>query len=276
MGTNDWADDFARHQTLYFHVFKTHYKEFKYIGLGDTCELLETHKFEKIRKAHSHIFWLMSNEFYDKDPDKNRFYLVYGNHDAVWKNPKTVAKMLYSHEREREKTEINLFPEIEVNEAIVLHHKESDKKIFLIHGHQVDFFNYRLWGLGWLFLPIWKTFFQKLMGWRDLTSPAQNFTKRGKVKDRLEEWVNKDKNIILIAGHTHRSSFPTKPDEPSYINAGSCVHPRCITGVEIEGGEITLIKWEYTIDDNGNLKVKRELFKDTPPKSIKDFGQVIG
>ena len=31
-----------------------------------------------------------------------------------------------------------------------------------------------------------------------------------------------------------------------FFNDGSCVHPRSITGIEIENGEISLIKWEIS------------------------------
>jgi hypothetical protein len=38
--------------------------------------------------------------------------------------------------------------------------------------------------------------------------------------------------------------------ESTYYNTGSCVHPRCITGIEITPGKdgqpaFTLIKWGY-------------------------------
>ncbi|MBU4455849.1 hypothetical protein KJ586_05065 [Patescibacteria group bacterium] len=31
----------------------------------------------------------------------------------------------------------------------------------------------------------------------------------------------------------------------AYYNTDSCVHPRCITGIEITPGAFTLIKWGY-------------------------------
>lgn len=261
-GTNDWADDFAHNSTLYFHVLEKYYypREFKYIGLGDTCELLETHKFEKIRKAHSHIFWLMKEKFYNE----NRFSLILGNHDIVWKFKNNVENMLYKYWDDREKADKCLFKEIVVPEAIVFHHEETDKKIFLIHGHQVSLFNYHFWWVGWLLLPIWKGIFQKFMGWKDPTSPAQIPLLRVAVEHRLENWVKENKHI-LIAGHTHRPMFPTSDADVSYINAGSCIHPRCITGVEIANGKISLIKWWYSVDENMRSYVKRELVEDDPP-----------
>ena len=41
----------------------------------------------------------------------------------------------------------SLFPDIEFHEGIVLNHEITGDKIFLIHGHQVDFKNYKIWRL---------------------------------------------------------------------------------------------------------------------------------
>ena len=71
---------------------------------------------------------------------------------------------------------------------------------------------------------------------------------------------------IVIAGHTHRPVFANlslterrflesgvgtpgvrrkEKADPVYYNAGSCVHPRCITGLEITFPRFTLVKWGY-------------------------------
>lgn len=73
---------------------------------------------------------------------------------------------------------------------------------------------------------------------------------------------------MLIAGHTHRPMFPDV-DIPPYFNDGSCVHPRCITGVEIKNGEIMLIKWWIKPKDNGALYVTREVL--VGPKKLQFF-----
>jgi hypothetical protein len=46
----------------------------------------------------------------------------------------------------------------------------------------------------------------------------------------------------VICGHTHRPTcggFGT----PLYFNAGSCLYPGYITGLELLNGEIRLVKW---------------------------------
>jgi hypothetical protein len=74
---------------------------------------------------------------------------------------------------------------------------------------------------------------------------------------------------FTIVGHTHRSVFPAE-NEPPYFNDGSCVHPHCITGLEIAGGKISLIKWYVNIKDNGALFIDKEVL-DGPEKITSYF-----
>ena len=251
-GVNDWADDFGHNQHLLFHALQYYDKKgFTYIEMGDGDELWENRNFQDIRKSHSHIFWLMKKFFQD-----DRFYLIYGNHDIERRNQSRVEKTLFTYLEERTETVQTLFPGIKVHEGIVLKHNANGKKIFLVHGHQADPFNDRLWWLGRLVVRyFWKPL--QLAGINDPTSPAKNYKKRIKVETRLNQWVEEN-GQVLIAGHTHRPRLPGK-DKPAYFNAGSCVHPRCITGIEIEQGELMLIKWTIMPDDDGVLRVVREM-----------------
>jgi len=72
------------------------------------------------------------------------------------------------------------------------------------------------------------------------------------LRDQQSCETNKTK-IRVIREIRAKKRKPTKsttfPRSPSYYNTGSCVHPRCITGIEITLGqqdhspEYTLIKW---------------------------------
>ena len=45
----------------------------------------------------------------------------------------------------------------------------------------------------------------------------------------------------------------------AYYNTGSCVHPRCITGLEITPGAFTLVKWGYAAQGAARtLTIQRE------------------
>ena len=73
------------------------------------------------------------------------------------------------------------------------------------------------------------------------------------------------RGISLVTGHTHRSRLAEKL--PGYFNSGSCVHPRCITALEIADGEITLVKWAVYVGRDNTLKVAREVL-DGPVKLV--------
>jgi hypothetical protein len=110
----------------------------------------------------------------------------------------------------------------------------------------------------------------QLLGVKDPTSPAKNFKRAEKVDQKLSEWAQENKQT-LIAGHTHRSRLSDNSNDP-YFNTGSSVHPRCITGLEIENGKITLVKWWFGIDEEGEcgcLKVKREILAG--PQNLAEF-----
>lgn len=261
-GKNDWGDDFAHNQLLFFHALTSYYEDgFIYIENGDGDELSENWKFRSIRKAHSHIFWLMK-----KFHNEGRLIMLYGNHDMVRRYPSVVRRTLYKYYDDREGKEVSLFHGVRMHEGIVLSHQETGKKIFIVHGHQADFFNTYFWWLGMLTLPLWKSVFQKVLGWKDPTSAAQNRWKKNKVEGHMMRWAEENDQII-IAGHTHRSWHPVAGDPP-YFNSGSCVHPRAITAIEIQNGTLALVKWwlntKRNVDeDSGEYsKMDRVLYLD--------------
>jgi len=87
------------------------------------------------------------------------------------------------------------------------------------------------------------------------------------IAKRLTEWVISE-NHMLIAGHNHRPMF-SEVKEPPYFNDGSCVHPRCITGIEIVDGYIMLIKWCIKTKDDGTLFIGREVLAG--PRRITEY-----
>jgi UDP-2,3-diacylglucosamine pyrophosphatase LpxH len=262
-GVNDWADDFAPNQNLYFHAL-THYNEqgFTYVELGDGDELWEAPDFATIHAAHSHVFWLM-REFY-KD---GRLYIIYGNHDMERADPAVVKQHFETYFDPITRQDEPLFPGITLHEGIRLRYAGTEKSLFLLHGHQGDPLNDRPWRIGaWLVRRLWRP--MQLLGFRDPTSAAQNYEKRNEVEQNLLAWVDENGNQPLICGHTHRSVFP-RGGGLAYFNTGSCVHPRCITGLEIADGQMTLIKWWIRPDEGGLLRVVREPLE--APRSLRDI-----
>ena len=254
-GDNSWADEFTHNHNLFLYALQDYFsKGFTYIEVGDGDELWENARFEDIRQAHTQVFCQMQKFHREK-----RLYLIWGNHDIERRNKKIVGKTLHRCYDRRAKKYESLFEGIELYEGLILRHSRRDKKIFLVHGHQVDLFNdgLWLWRLNWLFHRyIWK--YLQLFGVRNPASPAKYFKRAKKIDEKLKKWAenNKNKTQMLIAGHTHSYSLV----DPPYFNIGSCVYPRCITGIEIKDGQIRLIEWGVKIQEKDDtLYAKKEV-----------------
>lgn len=247
-GDASWADDFADNQDLYYFALKYYDKRgFIYIELGDGDDLWENKEFWRIRKTYSQIFNLLSNLY-----GKKRFHLIAGNHDHERLDPKTAARTLYEYSDEHSGIKLPLFPDIPVREGIKLTHSHTGNSILLVHGHQGSLIDDRWWRVGRFWVRhVWRPL--QFLGVNDPTRPARNFRRREKVERKLTDWVHTHHHM-LIAGHTHRPSFPPK-GRAAYFNVGSCVHPRTITGLEIVKGTIRLVEWYEEPDAKGFLRI---------------------
>ncbi|WNW00995.1 metallophosphoesterase family protein [Tenacibaculum sp. HL-MS23] len=259
-GDNSFADDFS-HNRKVFHYALSQYlqKDFTYIELGDGDELWEN-KFVNIFNANKDVYLLLK-QFHDK----NRLHLIWGNHDMDYRNPKKVCKNLNYYYDVTDGKEKEFMINISFSEAIKLE-QENGKSIFLLHGHQADWFNYTFWKLSrFLVRILWRPL--QLIGIDDPTSPAQNFKEFIKVESRLEKWIKANKNQMMVTGHTHRPRFPSENELP-HFNDGSCVHPRCITGLEIQSNEIILIKWHVVTKEDGTMQITRTILEGPKPLSL--------
>ena len=262
-GDNSYADDFLHNMTIYQHAIGDYYKNnYTYIELGDGIELWENYSFEPIYKAHQSTFELLKL-FYNDD----RLYLLWGNHDMIFGDPLTVEKMLYKvFPPKNIKQKKRLF-NLEYHESILLKIKDTDKNIFLIHGHQADWFNYRFWKVSRFFVRfLWKPL-QKWFGFKDPTSPAKNNITLNRIEKKLKKWILQNDNQMVIAGHTHRPRFPD-PGMSPYFNDGSCVHPNSIIGLEIENLKITMVKWHFEQDENGKNNIVKDVLAGPQPLEL--------
>ncbi|MEE9362606.1 MAG: serine/threonine protein phosphatase [Cellulophaga sp.] len=262
-GDNSYADDFANNRNIYFHALNHYFREgFQYCELGDGDELWENLNFESIFTAHKNVFHLLR-----KFHLENRLHMIWGNHDMVYKDPSYVKKHLSSYFEPIDDCDKELFEGIVYHEAIVLKHTESEQEIFLAHGHQADWWNYICWRWGrFLVRVLWKPL--QILGISDPTSPAKNHKELIKIEKRIKRWILHNKRTMTIIGHTHRPRFPEPGDIP-FFNDGSCVHPRSITGIEIEKGEISLVKWHISTKEDGTLQIIRVLLEG--PQKIIDY-----
>jgi len=262
-GDNSFADDFANNRNIYYHALNQYYENgFQYCELGDGDELWENISFSAIFNAHKNVY-LLQQKFHQE----GKLHLIWGNHDMVYKNPKNVTKNLsYYFDAKTGKKEV-LFKDLHYNEAIILRNADTCQEIFLTHGHQADWWNYTFWKWSRFFVRVlWKPL--QIMGISDPTSPAKNYKELIKVERRIKKWISDNNNLITIVGHTHRPRFPKTGDIP-FFNDGSCVHPRSITGIEIENGKISLIKWSVDTKKDGTLQIKKNILE--APTAISDY-----
>lgn len=259
-GTGNWGDNFFNNQNLYYAALNHYYDSgFVYIEIGDGDELWENRNMEDIKYTYSNIFWLLSKFYHE-----NRFHMIYGNHDIIKKDKSFAENYFEYYYDESEKKNLPLFPGIQLKEGLILQYQDSPINIFLVHGHQVDFLNYTIWPVArFLVRYVWRPF--ELVGIKNPTSPAKNHDKKIKIELKLIDW-SKEYNQIIICGHTHRPVFP-KPGEPLYFNDGSCVHPRCITAIEIENESIALVKWTLSVRKDRNIFVNRVVLAGPTPLS---------
>jgi len=248
-GDNSYADDFSHNMKIYSHALQTYYDTgFTYFELGDGVELWENYSFEPIYRAHVESFELL-RQFHLE----NRAYMLFGNHDMIFRDPKVVEdlvyKYIYTPDELREKK--RLF-NLHYNESILLEIENTEKTILLIHGHQADWFNYRMWKLSLFFVRYLWMPLQKWFNIKDPTSPAKNYKNLIRVERKLQNWILNNNNQMVIAGHTHRPRFPEPGDLP-YFNDGSCVHPKSIIGIEIKDLEISLVKWHNGLDEENKI-----------------------
>ncbi|ALJ05902.1 serine/threonine protein phosphatase [Pseudalgibacter alginicilyticus] len=262
-GDNSFADDFANNRNIYFHALKHYYAEgFQYCEIGDGDELWENLSFQPIFEAHKNVYMLLK-EFHKK----NSLHMIWGNHDMVYRDPNYVKKHLYTYFDKILSIDVDLFPGIEYHEGIILKHTKTKQQLFLTHGHQADWWNFLFWKWSrFMVRVLWKPL--NVMGIADPTSPAKNYSELIRIERRTKKWIIENNNLVTIVGHTHRPRFP-EPGDIAYFNDGSCVHPRSITGIEIENGEISLIKWYIDTNDDGVLQIVRMLLEG--PKKLIDY-----
>ena len=262
-GDDSFADDFANNRNIYYHALKHYYTEgFQYIEIGDGDELWENRSFKAIFRAHKNVYLLLKS-FHQV----NRLHLIWGNHDMVYRDPNYVDKHLSTYFDPKTGKEIDLFKNITFHEGIILNHRKTKQNLFLTHGHQADWWNFVFWKWSrFLVRILWKPL--NVMGIADPTSPAKNYKELIKIERRIKKWIIKKNDLLTIIGHTHRPRFPQPGDIPLF-NDGSCVHPRCITGIEIENGSISLVKWQIDTTEDGVLQIVRILLEG--PQKLSDY-----
>jgi UDP-2,3-diacylglucosamine pyrophosphatase LpxH len=251
-GNNSRADAFAGNEDLFLQALSHYYRDgFSYIEVGDGDELWINHRLSDILRAHRRTFDLL-HRFNRQD----RLHIVVGNHDI--------------HDGRCHQVEKD---GIHTREGLVLCHSRTGQRLFVFHGHQADFKCDNLLLFSRLLVRhFWRRL--KLLGIvgpfdsQDSVPPMGIVERRTiegsmvyyrkKVEQRIVEWLAPRRQVV-ICGHTHRPMCAGYG--ASYFNAGGCVYDGYITGLEIQDGEIRLIRWSSwpRSGQSGEVRVRREL-----------------
>ena len=262
-GTGSLADEFTRNRIIYLHALEDYYKKgFTYVEAGDGDELWESMAFEKNKIAHFEVYKAMKDFF-----DDGRLIMLYGNHNIYLRHEKFVNAHYHSYYDEAQSRYVDLFVGLVPCEALLLRHKATGQEILTIHGHQGDISNDQLWRLSMFSMKFWRLFHS--VGIQNPSSPVKNVNKQLKIERNYKKWIAKNKHM-LICGHTHRFRFPRAGELP-YFNTGSCVYPATITAIELEGGCVSLVRWQVFANDEGFLRVTKIVLAGPTPVSEFDI-----
>lgn len=266
-GNGTAGDEFAHNSLIYKCALEYYLKEgFTYIELGDAEELWENDDFEQIYITHTSVYDLL-RRFHDPDPAKTRYLKVFGNHDEVWQEDTTSLEgifpgiqvheaillgpvlLLHGHQADPSCSgfgaRISKFLVRKVWSGLQrfgigdpTRAAENPGRCDAVDETLFSFARGKMEQQGDM---------NRKYGGGGLTRLSQKLGSCPHIAGGMD-------GAIIVAGHTHRPVFENlslterrclesgigtpgvrrkEKADPVYYNAGSCVHPRCITGIEI-------------------------------------------
>ena len=199
----------------------------------------------------------------------NNYFKTFGNHDLIWKNKIDVEMLLKKY----------FTMPLPVYEGIILKADINTEllTLFFTHGHQGDKMSDNNAFSTWIVAHLWTPIQRYLR--INVNTPSKDYDLRNKHNKLMYEWSSNRKNMLLITGHTHKpvfasgkySNHPSNTIEhdaneklrPTYFNTGCCCfNDGDITGIEIEGGAIRLIKWHEENNTSARMVLEEIKFVD--------------
>ncbi len=257
-GNGSTGDEFSKNRNTYIHAM-THYFDngFTYVEVGDGDELWEAGRISVIQEAHTDAVNAIK-----RFHDAGRMIMIYGNHNMRLRDLEYVKYNYYRYYNEFTERFEDLFPGLQPIEALRLVEEETRQEIFVVHGHQGDLANDQLWFVTKFSLRYFWRYFHNF-GIKNPASPVKNIFKRHKIEKNYIKWIEQNR-MMLICGHTHRFKYPRSGELP-YFNTGCCVYPTTITAIELENGQISLIRWKLLVNSDAVLQVQRMVLKGPEP-----------
>jgi UDP-2,3-diacylglucosamine pyrophosphatase LpxH len=260
-GDNSRSDVFRRNEGLFLRALGYYYRQgFTYVEVGDGDELWKNRRFEDVRRAHGRVF-----DLFHAFAHEGRLQLVYGNHDIDGNRHDPMDK-----------------DGIPAHEGVLLRHARTKQQIFVVHGHQVDFLSDRMYCTSRVFVRLFGDLQRKGLGSRvvsgdDLLKWADAHWRlvewlrfqTNRIEQRIVAWLQRNRQVV-ICGHTHRARCAAY-GAPPYFNCGSCSFPGCLTGLELQNGALSLVRWivQQPAEPEGTPRVVRELL--TSPRRLPLF-----
>ena len=262
-GAGDGADEFRNCRDTYLSALR-HYNAqgFRLVLLGDVEELWEN-SIREVIATYRDVFEAEA-AFGPK-----RYLRIWGNHDDRWMEEMLVALDLRKwapSERLRR-----------VWEGARITVREGDLRlgtVFMTHGHQGTLGSDRFKIFSRLALQVYR-FLQNRFGvawFGGVDLPSQDEALRGEHDLIMYNWAEQQEKMMLIVGHTHKPVWAGRTKEqqhepgsrPAYFNTGCCKFADGdITGMEIESGQLRLVRWKTTA--NGPL---RTVLQEAPLKAM--------
>ena len=197
-GARNGADDFQIAEQTY-NAALAYYFEMGHtlVCLGDVEELWEEQAGSAL-KAYEHTIALEA-QFHQQ----GRYWRFWGNHDDDWRYTDAVQKHLVPRYGGQP---------LKVRECLSLKVTAGAQElgsILLLHGHQGTLESDRFAGISKLFVRYGWRNFQRLTK-ISLNTPAKNWEIRERHNRAMYSWTEKQKKLVLIAGHTHRPVFKSR------------------------------------------------------------------
>lgn len=197
-GSGDKADDFKVCRKNY-HAALGYYLESGHtlILAGDNEELWECKPAEVM--VYNKETLKLEAEFHKQ----GRYYRINGNHDGEWNRPDKIQKYLSPIFSPDGQNPLITYPSLIIN---LMQNQETPIRLFITHGHQGTDDSDRYSGLSKFFLRN----FWRYIQWKPTTAPSNDSHLRGKHNIAMYGWAKVQKDMILIAGHTHRPVFASE------------------------------------------------------------------
>jgi UDP-2,3-diacylglucosamine pyrophosphatase LpxH len=203
-GARDPADDFHRSERAYCAALAYYYElDHRLVVLGDAEELWENTIGEVME--HNREVFALERRFHRA----GRYERVWGNHDDVWRHPRTVRRRLWPA----------LGKGLVVREALKIELTQNGNRkgiLFCVHGHQGTADSEVLAPVSRLVVRLFRLV-QSLLK-RPWNTPATDTKLRERHDLAMFRWAREhwSERVILIAGHTHRPVFErTEPPRPA-------------------------------------------------------------